>query len=153
MGGFLLIAGCGGVVESDPDVCSGAAGEFGLYGCADLTADIEAPPQPWPPSYRWSYRVVAATESAGFGSRVATNPGPGPLTMRIDQHEPPQPGPGDTASVWVIAKLLEVPSPIQVGVPLPVFAADSALVVLQFSVPGERPLEHPVELRLTRPDE
>jgi hypothetical protein len=150
IGGLLLVAGCG-VLEPEADVCPVAAGEFPFFGCADVTADIQAPPQPWPPSYRWSFTVVPARESAGFGPRAAVNPGPGSFTLRIGQYE--RPHPGDTVSVWVIGKLLEDPRPIQSGVPLPVFAADSALVLLQFSEPGERVIEHTVELRLVRPDE
>jgi hypothetical protein len=89
---------------------------------------------------------------AGTGADVTrtelSRPGTVPIT--IIRWFPPARGSGDTASVWVSAKMLEDPRPIQVGVPLPVFASDSALHVVRFANVGERPSVDTVILTLGR---
>jgi hypothetical protein len=81
---------------------------------------------------------------------LATEPRPGTVPITIMRRVPPTLGSGDTVSVWVSAKMLEDPRPIQVGVPLPVFAADSALHVVRFAAAGERPNADTVTLTLRR---
>lgn len=60
--------------------------------------------------------------------------------------------PGDTASFWVSAKLLEVPRPVQGGVPLPIFAADSALRLARFLAVGQVAIVDTVRLSLVGPN-
>lgn len=149
---LVLLGSTGGCDLVEPEevlrVCP-EGGHWASYGCASLLATIEAPPGPWPVPHRWSVRAVAARSGAMVPLTVGENAGPGLVTLNIVRSGPvpPTPAPADTASVWVIATLFEDPRPIQVGVPLPVFAVDSVLQVIEFAKPGARPTVVTIHLR------
>lgn len=132
----------------DPEACPQTY-EFGNHGCARLVVMVEPPPQPWPTSgYRWDVRAVPARDNSGADVAFSLRPGPGEIPLGLIRWHSPAPGTGDTASVWVSARMLEDPRPIQVGVPLPVFAADSVLHVARFAPVGSRPPVDTVRLTL-----
>jgi len=72
-------------------------------------------------------------------SAIADDPPLGEVPLTVLRWSRPSVGAADTMSVWVIGKMLEIPSPIVVGVPLPTFAADSVLRVLHFASVGAVP--------------
>lgn len=111
---------------------------------------LEVVPEPWPAIYRWSVKATAADTSLPL-SAMNNDPTDGavPLTLTLML---PLPYVGDTASVWITAKLLEDPRPIVVGVPLPVFASDSVLHAARFSEVGEIPAVDTVFLTLVAPE-
>ncbi|HEX2078788.1 MAG TPA: hypothetical protein VHG08_13790 [Longimicrobium sp.] len=149
---LLWAAGCNQVVDVD-DYERGACpptGEFGNYGCARIVVMVEGPPQPWPALYRWHVYAKPAREGTGFVEGFAPHPDTGAVPLLLIRHLPPAAGSADSASVWVHARLLEDPRPIQPGVPLPTFAADSVLRVVQFAPVGERPRVDTVRLTLQR---
>lgn len=117
------------------------------YGCVRVVVNVQAPPQPWPDPHRWALHAVPAREGTGLGGNLAARPGPGTMRFHLGRRERQWPGTGDTASVWIVAKLLDDPRPIQVNVPLPVFAADSVLYVADFN----RSRVDTVRLTLRRP--
>lgn len=145
-GAMFGAAGCSLLTGSDEDpaVCRQTY-EFGNYGCARMVVIVEPPPQPWPVGYRWDVRAVAAREGTGTDETVSSRPDTGAVPLRLIRRMQADPGSQDTASVWVVAKMLEDTRAI--GVPLPVFAADSLLHVARFAPVGSRP---PVDtIRLT----
>ena len=119
--------------------------EFGNYGCARILAIIEGPPKPWPNGYRWSVRAVAADTFLGI-TAMGDDPVDGqvPLLIILQWERLP----GDTASFWVVAKILEDPRPAVVGVPLPVFAEDKVLRLVRFVDVGQIPSVDTVRLSL-----
>jgi hypothetical protein len=128
--------------------------EFGNHGCARVLALVEGPPLPWPASYRFDVHATPARPVRWVEPALATTPGVGPVPLQLTRWEAPPSGVGtaaDTLSVWVVARLLEDPRPIQVGVPLPTFAADSVLRVVRFADVGSVPPVDTVRLTLRRP--
>lgn len=150
LAGSLSLAGCRSPTSIDDEAACPVSRGHGNYGCARVVLVVEPPPQPWPEQYRWTATAMPAREGSGADLAVATQPGPGKVLITIMRRVPPAHGSGDTASVWVAAKMLEDPRPIQVGVPLPVFAADSALHVVRFAAAGQRPTVDTVTLTLKR---
>jgi hypothetical protein len=116
-----------------------------------VLAIVEGPPAPWPPSYRFDVRAVPAVPDANaiLGSAIAEPLDAGPVPLQLTLWI--RPAIGDTLSVWVVARLLEDPRPIVVGVPLPTFAVDSALRVVRFAPVGAVPPVDTVRLVLRRP--
>jgi hypothetical protein len=145
-GAMLGAAGCSLLTgsDADPAVCRQTY-EFGNYGCARMVVTFQPPPKPWPAGYRWDVRVRAVREGTGAGAAFPPYPDTLPVTLELIRYQMPDPGSEDTSSVWVVAKMLEDSRAI--GVPLPVFAADSLLHVARFAPVGSRP---PVDtIRLT----
>lgn len=134
-------AACNQIIDPDDDERGPCppTGEFGNYGCARIVVMVEGPPQPWPALYRWHVYALPAREGTGFVEGFAPHPDTGAVPLRLVRHLPPAAGSADSASVWVHARLLEDPRPIQPGVPLPTFASDSVLHVARFAAVGERP--------------
>jgi len=145
---MMLAGGCRLFTGSeDPEACQQTY-EFGNSGCARLVLIVEPPPQPWPSFYRWDARATPAREGTGADVGHAARPGPGMVPIQLTRWHHVTPGSGDTASVWVSARLLEDPRPIQPGVPLPTYAADSVLHVVRFAPVGSRPPVDTVRLTL-----
>lgn len=149
LSGAILLAGCEGMLPTreSPEVCHQTY-EFGNYGCARLVVVVEGPPQPWPLGPRWDVRAVSAREGTGANDAFAPHPGPGATSLRLIRYHMPAPGSEDTASVWVTARMLEHIE--GVGVPFPVFAADSVLHVARFAPVGGRAPEDTVRLTLKK---
>jgi hypothetical protein len=149
LSGAALLAGCEGMLPraDDPTVCNQTY-EFGNHGCARLVVVVEGPPQPWPVIPRWDVRAVSAREGTGANDAAAASAGPGVTSLRLIRYHMPAPGSEDTASVWVTARMLEHVQ--AVGVPLPVFAADSVLHVARFAPVGSRAPEDTVRLTLKK---
>jgi hypothetical protein len=150
-GAMLWTAGCEemlAVADSDDPAACHQTYEFGNYGCARLVVVVDAPPQPWPAAYRWDTRAVPAREGTGTDLSLVPNPAPGAVPLRLIRHEQPAPGTGDSASVWVSARMLE--DTRAVGTPLPVFAADSVLHVARFAPVGSTAPEDTVHLTLRK---
>lgn len=150
--GLLWMAGCGPVIEPDDDERGACpqTGEFGNYGCARIVVMVQGPPQPWPALYRWDVRAVPAREGTGADRSFAPRPDTGAVPLQLTRWHPDLVGSGDSVSVWVHARLLDDVRPIQPGVPLPVFAADSVLHVARFAPVGETPPVDTVWLTLAR---
>jgi hypothetical protein len=150
-GPIVFAAGCEDLVINgrfeDPFACQQTY-EFGNYGCARLVVIVEGPPQPWPAAYRWDTRAVPARDGTGTDLSLVPNPAPGVVSLRLIRYEQPAPGSEDTASVWVSARMLE--DTRAVGVPLPVFAADSVLHVARFAPVDGRAPEDTVRLTLRK---
>jgi hypothetical protein len=147
----VSLAGCNSPTHTvDEDACPVPSGQ-GYYGCARIVLIVGPPPQPWPERYRWSIRATPAREGTGADVALADQPKPGTVPITIMRWLPPARGTGDTASVWVSAKMLEDPRSFPTGVPLPVFAADSALRVVRFAAVGTVPQTDTVQLTLRRP--
>lgn len=145
-------SGCSSSTESTlADVCPQTY-EFGNYGCARLVLSVTKPPTPWP-RIRWDVRVqpAALTGSMGppFSHRKSSEPDDAPFD--VIWQWPPRPPVSDTASAWVAVRMLEDPLPVQVGRPLDVYAADSALMLLHFSDVGAVPSVDTVRLELRPP--
>ena len=120
----------------------GSAGEFGSGGCADLLVVIEEPTVALVPPYQWT---LSARSMGGGNFGHASAPGVGFNDFRIVL--PPESDvPGDTATVWVIAKVV---SPSATDGPLEtiVQAADSVRHLLEFADPGSVPPIAAVRLR------
>lgn len=124
--------------------------EFGNYGCARVLALVEGPPAPWPASYRVDVRATPRSTTGGVETVGAARPGVGPVPLELTRFFR-LPTADDTLSVWVVARLLEDPRPVVVGVPLPVFAADSVLRLIRFTPVGSVPSVDTVHLTLRRP--
>jgi hypothetical protein len=136
-------------LEEDDGTCQQTY-EFGNYGCARIVVMVQGPAQPWPASYRWDVRAVPTRDGSGADVAFSVHPDTGAVLLQLIRWSLPAPGSGDTASVWVAARLLDDPRPIQPGVPLPVFAADSVLHVARFAPVGWRPPVDTVWLTLQR---
>jgi hypothetical protein len=149
---LLWAAGC---ERAPTDLAESAACprtyEFGNYGCARLVVIIQGPPQPWPERYLWDVRAVPAREGTGADLALAPRPDTGTVQIHVTRWHSPAPGSQDSASVWVSARMLEDPRPVQTGVPLQVFAADSVLHVARFAAVGSTPPTDTVRLTLRRP--
>jgi hypothetical protein len=144
---LLLAAGCGSATDAaDRGECPQTY-EFGNYGCARVLAVVEAPPQ-LPARYRYDVRAVPARGPSRDPLNVAPAAAPGEVPLQIILWTP-LPGPGDTLSVWVVARLLDDTGPAS-GAPLTTFAADSVLRVLRFAPVGTVPKTDTVRLTLRR---
>lgn len=149
---LLWAAGCGRAPTdlAESDTCPQTR-EFGNYGCARLVVIVEGPPRPWPERYLWDVRAVPVRQGTGADLALAPRPDTGVVPLGLIRWHPPAAGSEDTTSVWVSARMLEDPRPVQTGVPLPVFAADSVLHVARFAAVGSRPPTDTVRLTLRRP--
>jgi hypothetical protein len=134
--------------EDDPERCNQTY-EFGNSGCARLVVIVQPPPRPWPSGYRWDVRTRPAREGTGTDVAFPPSPDSGANQVRLIRRMPHDAGSRDTASVWVTARMLEDPRPIQPGVPLPVFAADSVVHVARFAPVGSYAPVDTVRLTLT----
>jgi hypothetical protein len=135
---FLVgVASCHSIGDPSSAACEQTY-EFGNYGCARVLVTLSPPSKPWP-LYRVDVRLRAAEMSMDATLAVADDPPLGEVPVTIVRWSRPPAGAADTMSVWVIGKMLEIPSPIPVGVPLPTFAADSVLRVLHFAPVGAVP--------------
>ena len=148
-----LLSGCSSlVVDADPHALDGSCHvssgfEPDTFGCAEFLIVIEPPSDPLTPLYLWWIR--ARTADGGFsGTGNGSNPLDGQAHLRFTLYSALPGAAGDTASVWVVARILEDVRPVIVGEPLPVFAADSALRVAVFAAPGEVPAVDTVRLSL-----
>jgi len=150
---LLGTVGCRSTTVADrlpPDACPQTY-EFGNYGCARVLVSLAQPPQPWPSAYRLDVRLRPADANAGASTAIAPDPQWGDEPMVLVRWGPPPAAAGETLSVWVVAKMLEDPSPPVVGAPLAVFAADSVLRVLQFAPVGAVPPTDSVTLVVRTP--
>ncbi len=148
-----VLAACGSPTASDLTRACPQTYEFGNYGCARIVLIVQEPAKPWP-RIRWDARVEPDSVVPGGGAS-----GP-PFSywseyaprkvLDVIWQWPPYPQGGDTASAWIVVKMLEDPRPVVVGVPLEVFAADSALRLLHFSPVGTVPRPDTVRLDLRR---
>lgn len=126
----------------------------GDSGCARIVVILKAPAEPLPTLYRLQVKSWFANprDEAALAPTTDQNPRLHPLMMTVMRRNYSQPPPvPDTASIWVIARLLEDVRPVQVGVPLPVFAADSVLITSKFTPVGSVPRVDTVQLVLKRP--
>lgn len=148
---MLGVAGCELFTrnEDDPERCNQTY-EFGNYGCARIVVIFQPPPKPWPAGYRWDVRAWGARESSGAGDAVASYPDTLPVPLKLIRRTEPDAGSRDTASVWVRGQMLQDTPPWPVGVPLPVFAADSVLHVARFAPVGSYAPVDTVRLTLKR---
>lgn len=120
----------------------------GEYGCVQVIVMIDTPPQPWPERYIFDLRAVPARRGTGLNDpNFAASPNAGRNRLHLARHDPPNQLTGDTASVWISARILDYPPESPTGVPLPVFAADSALYLVDFN----RSRVDTVHLTLARP--
>jgi hypothetical protein len=142
---LLACAGCQ-LLGLDNGNCPGTYGS--RYGCVRVVVVIEAPPRPWPERYIFDLRAVRAREGSGIRLVLGASPNTGQNRLHLTRRHPPRPQTHpDTASVWISATILENPPGYPVNVPLPVFAADSALYVADF----DRLRVDTVRLTLRRP--
>ena len=151
LSGLILPLGCSSSTGPGADERCPQTYEFRNYGCARIVAMLEVVPEPWPAIFRWSVKSTAADTSLPL-SAMNNDPTDGAAPLTLTLYMAPLQYAGDTASVWITAKLLEDPRPIMVGVPLPVFASDSVLHVARFSEVGEIPAVDTVFLTLVAPE-
>ena len=125
----------------------------GDSGCARIVVLLKAPAEPLPPLYRMIVRSWFAP-SREFAEHARTAPDQNPRLhpsmmniMRPNVYPLPT---TDTASVLVTAYLYEETRPVQIGVPLPVFAADSVLITAKFAPVGSVPRVDTVQLVLKK---
>ncbi len=147
---LLYPVACKSATDAEADVCPQTY-EFGNYGCSRVVALVERPITPLPAFYRLDVRALWA-HTPGLVATLAdigVNPvfGPIPLTITLYDNAVVT---GDTASVWLVARVLENVSPI-VGVPLLIFAEDSVLHTVRFAQVGRTPRVDTVRLVLQRP--
>lgn len=142
----LAAASCNPFTDPQSDLNCPQTYEFGNSGCAKLLVILDGPPLPWPALYRWSVRALSA-DSALQIFALGPDPVNGQVPLRVTLWLPLAQG-VDTASLWVVAKLLDDRGPIVVGVPLPVFAADSTLHPTLFAPVGERARTDTIRLSL-----
>jgi hypothetical protein len=133
---------------SDDRVCQQTY-EFGNYGCVVIVAMVEAPAEKPAGGIIWDVRSRAA-DPAAFLEVFTPDPGPGANRMKIIRYKAPVAGAGDSLSLWISARMLNDPRPVQVGVPLTVFAADSVMRVVRFRGVGQRAEVDTVRLVLVR---
>ncbi|MBT8395932.1 MAG: hypothetical protein HKO65_14630 [Gemmatimonadetes bacterium] len=148
----FVLSGCGSSTGPDADsdnVCR-PAGDPAFYACARLGVSLDVIPEPWPSLYRWSIRTIAANPRLNDETHFR-DPDGNEVRLDLPLWVPLDHLPGDTASVWVVVKLLDDPRPIVTGVPLPVFAEDSVLHVARFVGAGERLLVDTLFLSLAEP--
>lgn len=138
----LTVSGCGILDPFD----GGSCGDRDAQGCAIVDVFVEAPPKPWPARYRWSVQAVPARAESGADIAGDYESGPGWQRLRIRRWWRPPSEQGDTVSMWIAARILDDTGPVQVGVPLPSYAADSSLIVVRFVPPEVEP--RPVKVRL-----
>jgi hypothetical protein len=147
--GLCIATGCGSGTDIDPDVCPQTR-EFGNYGCARIVVFVQTPPDSIPFNSRLDVRARPAQPSTGAESAFAPIPRGGENHLEIIRYTPPALGTEDTLSYWISSRILEIPQPIPVGTPLPVFAEDSVLRVISFARVGSRPRSDTVRLVLRR---
>lgn len=143
----LTLTACESVTESEfNSAACPQTFEFGNDGCARYVVLVDAPSGTWPSTYRWVARV-SSIDSVLVFTDIEEGLEREPVHVRITRDWSLWRTTEDTVSLWVSVKLLEEPQPIQVGVPLPVFAADSTLRIVRFTDVGKVP---PVDtIRLT----
>ena len=149
----LVAAACRATTASERargDACPQTY-EFGNYGCARVVALIDGPPRPWPDPYRFEARLTPARPSPAGSATSPTSTFASTVPLQYTLWSPLAPAGTDTLSVWVVARMLEDPQPAVVGVPLPLFAADSVLRVLRFAPVGSVPPTDSARLTLRRP--
>ena len=152
----LLASGCDLITDNERDRFFGPCPqtyEFANYGCARLVVHLTPPAGDLPPLYRVDVRarwLDSARTTAALPENGGTNPPFLPTRLTITLWGPGLVRSDDTASVWVIGRILEDVRPIQVGVPLPVFAADSVLHKARFAGVGAVPPVDTIRLTLTR---
>jgi hypothetical protein len=116
--------------------------EFGNYGCARIVVLLSPPPGSLPPLYRLDIRAHWATPPnsvAGLVAATDQNPALTPRLFDITLWDRRLVPPGDTASLWLSARILEDVRPVVIYVPLPVFPADSVLRPIHFAPVGSVP--------------
>jgi hypothetical protein len=141
---LLTCAGCRLLTDLDNGNCPLTYGS--RFGCVRVVVVIDAPPRPWPERYIFNLAAVQAREGTGIGLVLGASPNTGQNRLHLARRRTPRPH-TDTASVWIAAKILENPPEYPANVPLPVFAADSALYVADF----DRLRVDTVRLTLRRP--
>ena len=124
-----------------------STGEFGSYGCAIVSVQIEYPSQPLPYFYSLSSRVSPARAGTGVldsgfqterlhgDERISEN------LVTVTRYSRPDAGSQDTASFWVVTSIRQMPEST-------LFAIDSVLRVLRFAPVNGR---MPVDTVVTRP--
>ena len=151
-----LSSGCNQITGNERDPFFGPCPqtyEFGNYGCARFVVHVTPPAGDLPPLYRVDVRarwIDSARTTATLPGNRGNGPPFRPTRLTITLWGPGFVQSGDTASVWVIGRILEDVRPIQVGVPLPVFAADSVLHKARFAGVGAVPPVDTIRLTLKR---
>ena len=146
---IVTLAGAGACREPtkpvfDPTRCQQTY-EFGNFGCSRVIV-LVTPPSELPSAYRYNVRGIPARDT-GFESVFSQPSQAGSNELYFIQWSPVT---EDTLSVWVVARVLDQSEPVVVGVPLPVFAADSVLRVIRFAPVGSKAPVDTVRLSLHR---
>lgn len=141
---LLACAGCD-LLGMGNGNCPGTMGS--RYGCVRVVVVIDAPPQPWAQRTIFDLRSTPLREGTGLNQDIAASPNTGENRLHLARHDPPYRGTGDTATVWIRASIFDDSDPRPIGEPLPVFAADSALYLVDFN----RTRVDTVRLTLRRP--
>ncbi|MGD8319841.1 MAG: hypothetical protein PVJ02_05290 [Gemmatimonadota bacterium] len=139
----LLLPGCSDIVGSDEPWCP--SGDPAPFACARLLALVEGPAEPWPSLRKVVLRAYPARDldEPTFVTEADT----GAVPILLVDHLIPIETLGDTVSMWFKAEILEIPDPLVTGEPLPVFAVDSTVLRVDFTV---RKVDT-VRLRMRRP--
>jgi hypothetical protein len=124
--------------------------EFANNGCAELVVIVGPPPGPLPDSYFFSVGAVPLrrVSDIGFGGGQSYDEIPATTTLRLIRWDW---GPGDTASAWIVAEVVDRKKRIISTGQNKTVAIDSVLHVVRFAPIGERPVVDTVRLTLLRP--
>lgn len=128
----LALAGCSSILGNDEPWCP--SGDPAPFGCVRLVILVDGPAEPWPALRKlgiWASSV--SPEYPGIDASVWPDSA-GAIPLVVVDHLYPIDNLPDTLSMLFVAKLMEVPSPPITGQPLPVFAVDSVLHVVDFTV-------------------
>jgi hypothetical protein len=124
--------------------------EFANNGCAELVVIVEVPPGSLPDSYHVTVRAIPVhrVSDIGFGGGESYDMIPDAVPLRLIRWDW---GPGDTASAWIVAELVDrIRRRISNG-QYQTITADSVLHVVRFVPVGEVPRVDTVWLKLHYP--
>jgi len=124
--------------------------EFANNGCAELVVIVEPPPGPLPASYYFSVGAVPVrrVSDIGFGGGQSYDEIPPTTTLRLIRWDW---GPGDTASAWIEAEVVDRTKRRKVTGEYKTIATDRVLHVVRFAPIGESPDVDTVRLTLRPP--
>jgi hypothetical protein len=143
---LIVFTGCTSSTETRLDDRCPQTYEHGNHGCAVLAISPGSLPADAPSRYRWKISALGTgteTFDAGMNSL------PGEVHLRLTLRTP-LPAGSDTATVMIVGEVRDDTGPIVLGVPLPLFAVDTARQALRFAAVGERPNIYKVDLDLRR---
>jgi hypothetical protein len=150
LAGFAAIAAaCSSATDAGTDstVCVQTY-EFGNYGCARFDVTVDQPPQ-LPSAYMIQLSIVPVRSNVvALGSGLLGGFGTATTTVTLMS----QPGGSDTVSVWVKVQVLDN-STVVVDKPLPLYAADSSLIVARYAPVGSPKPINAVHLQADRADD